>query len=120
MTNIPYNPPQTRPAPPGSEAPQAALFFALGRRAIIRSVKREATFLIECGPCYRQSKLLDALYGPFAWKAENHLPADDEISKQVANEMRMAAANYWCADGNRLIALRGHLLARRYDRRFGT
>ena len=97
-----------------TEALQAETFFALGRRAMIRSVKREAACLIDKGPCYRQS-LLCSILGC----VDTYLPPASKIESSIAIEKARCDAGHWTKDGNRLIALRGHLLARRYDRRFG-
>ena len=95
-----------------TDAIAAVEYQKLARRAIIRSVKQEATALLERGPCYRQAKL-----APLVGVVESYLPPTSRIVSQIRAEARRVAAGHWAGDVNRLIALRGHLLARRFERR---
>jgi hypothetical protein len=97
-----------------SEAAVADQYIALASRALARAAKREAVILIDRGPCYRQSVLCGIL-----GFVDTYLPPDSRIEMAIRAERKRIASGHWTADTNRLIALRGHLLARRFDRRFG-
>ncbi len=83
-------------------------------RAINLSVKNGARALLKHGPCYRQSLLVACcMISP-------DVSIDESLKRAIATERRRAITGHWLYDRNRLLALREHLLARRYDRRFET
>jgi len=55
---------------------------------------------------------LARLLGVFP-EAMNRIDVDARLKREIAAERLRAKAGHWAYDGNRLIALRGHQLARR-------
>ena len=84
------------------------------RRGVNMAIKNDARALLALGSCSRQTKLVACC---FIW---SDVTIDESIKRAIEAERARAIAGHWLSDRNRLIALRGHLLARRYDRRFET
>ena len=79
------------------------------------SVKREARILLERGPCSRQAKLASLV----GIRCDVYpLNMDDRIRRAISAEQSRGRSGHWAFDPNRLIALKGHALARRYERMF--
>ena len=83
-------------------------------RGINRSVKNGARALLSYGPCYRQTLLVACCM------ILPDVSIDESLKRAIEGQRRRGRNSHWTYDPNRLLALREHLLARRYDRRFGT
>ncbi len=83
--------------------------------AVNRTVINEARGILKMGPMEQRARLLsllglhqDCVFPDLFAKLQNAINAESQRGR----------AGHWAFDGNRLIALRGHLLARQYERRF--
>ncbi len=79
--------------------------------AFNRSVKSEARALLKLGPCSRQSKLTACC------KLWPDLTIDESLRRGIEAQRHLAITGHWTYDRNCLVALRGHRLARRVERR---
>ncbi len=85
------------------------------RAAVNRTIIREARALINLGPMERQVRLVNLLaIHPY----ESFPNLTERLQNAIKHTRRLGRGGHWAFDGNYLIALRGHLLARRYERRF--
>ncbi len=86
--------------------------------AVNRAIINDARSLLKMGPMEQRARF-NSLLGLYQdCYFSDGLSEQQALQSAINAERKRGRSGHWAFDGNRLIALRGHLLARRYERRF--